>query len=71
MLENDYDLVRQSLEKIGHTHSFEDTEGFLSSYRQKMKRAQQKCTHMWPNDTDAVYEGPHGIKICAICKKKF
>ena len=35
------------------------------------KQAQTKCNHMWANDTDAIYYGPRGVRICAICGRRF
>lgn len=70
MLEKDYDIIQKSLNNIGQRHSFDEEKDFINPYKSKNK-AQTKCTHMFQNDTDAIYTGPRGIRTCAICGKKF
>ena len=70
MLEKDYDGVLKSLNEIGHKHSFDEEDNFINPYKNK-KQAQAKCNHMWANDTDAIYYGPRGVRICAICGRRF
>lgn len=70
MLEKDYDRIQQSLNEIGRRHSFDEEDNFINPYKNRVK-AQNKCNHMWSNDTDAIYLGAHGRRVCAICGKKF
>ena len=68
MLDNDYDIIYESLKTINTRHSFEKEE---ENPYHNPHRAQKKCTHMWSNDTDAIYYTAHGKRKCAICGKEF
>lgn len=68
MLEKDRQIITQSLETIHDRHSFESEE--VNPYK-NLSKAQKRCNHMWPNDTDAIYCGPKGKRKCAICGKEF
>lgn len=70
MLENDYLKISKSLDKIGQRHFFDEEENFINPYQNRIK-AQNKCNHMWPNDTDALYITFKGRRKCAICGKEF
>ena len=70
MMNNDYDRVQQSLNRIGERHFFDEKDSFINPYKNK-NGAQSKCNHMWLNETDAIYCGPKGSRVCAICGKKF
>ncbi len=70
MLENDRNLIDNHFRTINSRHSFDDTKENINPYKNK-KLAQKKCTHMWANDTDAIYIGPKGRRKCAICGKEF
>lgn len=67
MLERDYELIKQSLESINTRHSLEQED---NPY-QDIGKIQRRCTHMWPNDTDAIFVGSKGKRKCAICGKEF
>lgn len=60
----------EALKEIHNRHFFDDDKDPINPYKSKRK-AQTKCTHMWSNETDAIFVGPHGRKKCAICGKEF
>ena len=68
MLEQDYQLVKDSFNTIKTRYSFEQTED--NPYK-NLSKIQKKCKHMWPNDTDAIYVKANGKRKCAICGKEF
>ena len=67
---NDYEVVNDRLSTIFSRKGFDLEEQQINPYQNRIA-AQKKCTHMWANETDAIYLGAHGHHICAICKKVF
>lgn len=68
MLEKDYELAKQAIQSINGKYSFEPMDE--DPYK-NIARIQKKCSHMWANDTDAIYVSSKGKRKCAICGKEF
>lgn len=69
MFEKDWKILEGAYGVPTRT-SFDEEKNFINPYT-NTKGAQNKCRHMWSNDTDAFYVTVKGKRKCAICGKEF